>query len=700
MAGGTHDGWSALKLLRTKGMHALSIILRFLRRAALFAEAALMLAACGGDNAQRPDHGMSMRLAANDAPLEWFHDVAVESGILADEYALRGGFGSSWADFDGDGWFDLWVVNHMYEPSLYLNNRDGTFTDVTESAWQYATSDFHGAAWGDFDNDGDPDLAQVVGTKNGTTCIDKPFYVNESGMLVDQAIPLNLNDRCGRGRMATWLDWNNDGRLDLFLANGRRSQDDLSPSRLMIQQPDRTFAELVQMRSDASATMTQLAWLDGALHMLTVGEGDEGFVGFYRVGDMTPRPVLMPDFPDGKLPSNVTDIAIGDFDGDLQDELFVLHAKPRGKSYRMGSDGHTLDILVKDLSVERGVSWSAPAESSVRFRFYATKWVTGDIRLGRSGVPATVVRQIRDFYGERVPLDEVYVDPADPSLAGIPDPESRVQRGVYLGRATDGRWLVFAIGSKNDTLQFDMLVDIGPVSEPQSSGFEFRTDLTKKPDLLFFADGAFRERVKPWRMNLPLSCFNVVAGDFDNDMDLDLFMACSGPLSHINNRLFENKGDHFEEVPEAGGGAVAHKEDPGGRVSAADYDNSGYLDLLVSEGCDVCGPPLRFGHRVLLKNMRSGNHWIQFDLVGCQSNRDGIGARVVVAAGGKQQLRVANGGTHDAAQTMKRIHVGLGPNVFAERVTVKWPSGIVTEVANLPADQIHTLRENTTCSRA
>jgi hypothetical protein len=52
----------------------------------------------------------------------------------------------------------------------------------------------------------------------------------------------------------------------------------------------------------------------------------------------------------------------------------------------------------------------------------------------------------------------------------------------------------------------------------------------------------------------------------------------------------------------------------------------------------------------------------------------------------------------DGVQSMKRIHVGLGPNTLAKRVKVKWPSGAVTEVADLQADRIHTLREDPTCS--
>jgi len=72
-------------------------------------------------------------------------------------------FGASWGDVNGDGWADLWVGNHCQEPSLYLNKTDGTFANITRRVKYDSGFEQHGAAWADFDNDGDQDLIQIVG---------------------------------------------------------------------------------------------------------------------------------------------------------------------------------------------------------------------------------------------------------------------------------------------------------------------------------------------------------------------------------------------------------------------------------------------------------------------------------------------------------------------------------------------------------
>ena len=90
-----------------------------------------------------------------------FEDVSKESGI----YHLFSTAASAWGDFNGDGWPDLWVSNHWHQrPSLYLNKQDGTFVDVaSETLVGDLAADFHGAAWADFDNDGDQDLIVLTG---------------------------------------------------------------------------------------------------------------------------------------------------------------------------------------------------------------------------------------------------------------------------------------------------------------------------------------------------------------------------------------------------------------------------------------------------------------------------------------------------------------------------------------------------------
>ncbi|MBN8507163.1 MAG: CRTAC1 family protein [Burkholderiales bacterium] len=624
----------------------------------------------------------------------WFSEVTAEAGIST---ALHPGYGHSWGDIDGDGWLDVWIVNHMYRPTIHRNNRNGSFIDITNTAWSGSTVDFHGGAWADFDNDGDPDFAVLAGGDGGTKCCDKPFYVNHGGVMTNEARIRNLNDRCGRGRTPLWLDWNNDGLLDLYMVNGRRLQDLESPSRLMLQQADGTFTELVALQTQSEAFMAQTISLRGTNHLLSLNSPHP--VAFHRVGDVTQIPFRIRDSTSDELPSHIRDAAIADFDGDLQDELFIVRTKPPGRSFRVTDSGERVDVLVKNISDGPGVTMLAPNAGMLTFRFWMVPWQTGDVRIGQGAKMVSVRRVVGDYLGEKLVWSEFTVSAAHPDLLGVPPDDQRETRGVYIGRQSDGRIGVYAKGASGEALEFDLNVDFGPISSVQGIGFDFRMSIDLKPSFLFYESGEFVNRAKEWGLNKSLSCGSVIAADFDNDMDVDLFMACTGSTTHQSNRLFENKGDYFLEVVDAGGGAVAWSAEPGGVASVADYDNDGYLDVLVAEGCEVCGPLLRFGNRTLLKNIRSGNHWIQLDLIGCQSNRDAIGARLIATAGGKQQMRIAGGGMHRAAQDQKRIHFGLALNTHVDRLRIEWPSGIITVTDGLAADHIYEIREDVNCLR-
>ena len=99
-------------------------------------------------------------------------------------------WGASWGDFNNDGWPDLWVGNHDSKPTLYLNKQDGTFVDVIDQVWSAdPRADTHGAAWADFDNDGDQDLVELVDVllnEDGTFCPGcgrNHLFVNDNGSL-------------------------------------------------------------------------------------------------------------------------------------------------------------------------------------------------------------------------------------------------------------------------------------------------------------------------------------------------------------------------------------------------------------------------------------------------------------------------------------------------------------------------------------
>jgi enediyne biosynthesis protein E4 len=132
-------------------------------------------------------------------------------------------------DYDGDGWLDIYLVNGAAIPSLqkespaywnrlYHNNHDGTFTDVTERAGVAGAGYGMGVAVGDYDNDGRPDifLANVTG--------NQLFHNNGDGTFTDVTAKAGLAGAEMNGKKmwsvgGGWFDYNNDGKLDLFVVN-------------------------------------------------------------------------------------------------------------------------------------------------------------------------------------------------------------------------------------------------------------------------------------------------------------------------------------------------------------------------------------------------------------------------------------------------------------------------------------------------
>jgi hypothetical protein len=122
-------------------------------------------------------------------------------------------------------------------------------------------------------------------------------------------------------------------------------------------------------------------------------------------------------------------------------------------------------------------------------------------------------------------------------------------------------------------------------------------------------------------------------------------------------------------------------------VAVADFDNDGDPDVVVNNGQGDSGDAKR-ARAMLYRNDVGGNrHWLQVELVGTTSNRDGIGAIVEVAAGGKKLMRHVHAGSAYSSQSTRRLLFGLGGATTVDRITVYWPSGAVDEYDDLGADQ-------------
>jgi len=159
-----------------------------------------------------------------------FRNVTRKAGILP----LNNGRSLAWGDYDNDGDLDLFISRGTDEDplkqTLYRNNGDGTFTEVTDQAGLGAISNNRAAAWGDFNNDGYLDLYVV---NSGSDPVGKgPNFLyrnNGDGTFTDVAASVGVDDVVvSRGRGAAWADYDADGFLDLFVTNGEDGTDFVS----------------------------------------------------------------------------------------------------------------------------------------------------------------------------------------------------------------------------------------------------------------------------------------------------------------------------------------------------------------------------------------------------------------------------------------------------------------------------------------
>ncbi len=149
--------------------------------------------------------------------------------------------------------------------------------------------------------------------------------------------------------------------------------------------------------------------------------------------------------------------------------------------------------------------------------------------------------------------------------------------------------------------------------------------------------------------------------------------------SHV---LHNEGGRGFTEVAESVG--VTDLED-GRAVAVADLSNHGRLDVLVAN---------QKGPLLLYRNERGpGAHWVGLRLVGTKSNRDALGAKVVVEFGSSRQVQFTTSFLGFSSQNDPRLHFGLGSHGQADRVTIRWPSGELQELGPLEADRHHRIVE-------
>ncbi len=637
-----------------------------------------------------------------------FHDVSHQAGITR----IGESWGNAWGDFDGDGYLDLWATNHKHKPSLYRNNRDGTFTDIIDQVWNANPfADTHGVAWTDFDNDGDQDLIVLCGGGGGVNHANPThynhFYVNENGKLFEQAVKFGIDMPLLRGRTPLWFDWNNDGLLDLIVTGTTRTdRTGALVTSTIFAQTNTGFEDvnsLAGFNIEKNAGLAQLADITGDGNMEIIVDGNPYPTHIYDTS-VSPFNELTTNLNYPEI-YNVQDAAFADFNGDLITDLFIVRGVFRPfidtteaetmhnlhETHSTEQYPYSIKVYVITNGGEKGVSFKT--DGLVKFEIHSD-WASQlkHLAIGRKA------HDVFAFDGEYIPTDRqrnvssftIVLDPTDPRVHGLANRPKDEKWRTYIGYDIDSRrWTVLYntrppiettwTGFEGLFSSMNPMVDVQPINFTKYDlNYEPNSILCLKTTSNNFQRIDFTETIQ---------ARSVAAGDFDNDMDVDLYIVRSNSAANVPNQLYENQGDgSFVKVIGAGG-AEASLKGKGMSVTMGDYDRDGYLDLFVTNGRGVY--PFNEGPDQLYKNIGSGNNWLQIDLEGIVSNRDGIGARLFATTpDGKTQLRERSGGIHWAQQDQKRIHFGLAQNEKVSELVIHWPSGIVQSLKDIKINQV------------
>ncbi|HEY6945050.1 MAG TPA: CRTAC1 family protein [Candidatus Acidoferrum sp.] len=492
------------------------------------------------------------------------------------------------------------------------------------------------------------------------------------------------------------FDYDNDGRLDIFLVNGAPLQDPTPKgsipqktgptywNRLYHQKPDGTFEDV-----------TEKAGLQGS---------------GYGMG-----------------------VAVGDYDSDGFEDLYVT-AYGGNKLYHNNGDGTFTDVTEK--AGVAGSGWSTSAAwvdldndgllDLVVLRY--VQWDFDDIWCGehKKGYraychpdlfqPIAPLVYHNDGYGHFTEVSQKIglARPGKGLGIGLADYDRDGHIDLFVANDSMVEFLYHnkGDGTFEETGLFSEVAVDGDGRTYAGMGVDFAdynndgwpdlviTDLANQRYALYlnnrdstFTYSSFTSGIA--RLTMPHSGWGVRFLDYDNDGWKDLLIAqghdldtveLSYPNLHYREPmlLLRNTGKGFVDVSSASGD-VFSKSWLGRGMAIGDIDNDGRLDAVVSTND---GPA-----HILHNETPTQNHWLNLKLVGHKSNRDAIGAEVkLVTAKGQQFATVSTAGSY-LSSSDKRVHFGLGTESSAQSIEIRWPSGITQTLKNVRTDQILQIDE-------
>ena len=271
-----------------------------------------------------------------------FRNVAAELGVVTRHRAVPGcganAAGAAWGDVEGDGDLDFFLPQQERRSELWVQGRDGSFRERGRTAGIVGPPLATSAAFADYDDDGDQDI--YVGSLAANQ-----LYENDGGGTF-QEVPFSATADPGPAMSVSWIDFDRDGHLDLFVANGNNCFEDppAAPNRLYRQRPDGSFSDRSRLlpAGPSGGVTLDAVWLDSD------GDGDDDL--YLANDDLNGRPNALlanedgrafgdrSDGTDTRLSRSSMGAAAGDVDGDATLDLAVTDI---GREALLVADGNS-----------------------------------------------------------------------------------------------------------------------------------------------------------------------------------------------------------------------------------------------------------------------------------------------------------------------------------------------------------------------